>query len=421
MKKKKLTQSEWKKVCKSQGKVFDKNILGPDKCRISINEEKNQCKKRGMTYDKEITGSDKCYKSEKDLENDCKKVGKKYDNNSGKCIVKSAAGGKAEKEFFENLKEYKNQTLTKDESDFLLQKLGLDNIKELSTISDVTQPKNTSKSDVIMTIANKQFGISYKKESYRTVQSWTKNEKWLEIFGETKFRKIVNKVNEITQKRLKDTKDNKLKDKLFLGTSINIGIAKDKTKIDKNSFLLSDIIHVSRDNVHDILFGTNLDSSECQFMIEKTNTKFTNITEFINELVGKEESINRKIDKLRVDVRFVFLNNSSSNNGTNLMVSWVFDPDSPIKTIICNNDTINSGKYMTLFDNPIQQKCKNLNTNHLVNYYEHHFDIKFPDKKLKWSKKEGVGEYQPEGPKECRHLINNTKNKSQTTKKKEEK
>ena len=403
----KLTQTEWKKVCKTRNLVYDKNMSGPDKCRIKGDTEnkkkREECKKKGETYHSKMN---ECYKSNKNLDDDCKKIGKKYDSDSKNCVDKSVAGSSDEKEFFDNVVQFTNVVMTNEESDFLAQKLGFVDEKELLKISNVIQPSNTQKSDIIMTIANKQFGVSYKKDSYRTVQSWTKNEKWLEIFGEKKFRKVVNKVNEITQKRLQDTKDNKLTSSLFLGTTINIGVVKNKnkTKISKDSFLLSDIIHVSRDNVHDILFGTKIDSSECHFMVEKTNTKFANITEFINLLVGKEDSINRKIDNLRVDVRYVFLNNTSSNNGSNLMVSWVKDPDSQIETIRCNNDTINNGKYMMLFDNPIQQKCKELNTNHLINYYEHYFDIEFPKKKSKVSKK-GI-EYQPKGPKVCRYLLN---------------
>ncbi len=314
------------------------------------------------------------------------KKGIKKPSSTNKVKPKLAPGMDQEKKFWQSLLRFSGYQLTPQDKQTLIGYGFKIKPTDKISVSNVVWPTNSKKSDVIIMMNGMDdMGVSYKKDTYRTVQSWSKNSVWEDIFGKD-LDKILDEILKKTNQKAVLYKGNK--DKLFLGSTINIGVIPDvNSKLGTDSIKLDSIINIDNTMMKKILFGSDDDDSSCNLMYVGTTLKYKTFTEFLNDsqLSSTCQSIASLKPKLKVDVRYPFMNTSSSNNGQKLLVHWVTNGIPAKGTPLSSpTDTLNNGTFMTYKNTkPYYGECsQNLNTWEIM-FKSENMGYTFPDTILK--------------------------------------
>ena len=308
---------------------------------------------------------------------------------------KLAPGMDQEKKFWQSLLRFSGYQLSPQDKQTLIgYGFKIKPVDKIS-ISNVVWPTNSKKSDVIIMMNGMDdIGVSYKKDTYRTVQSWSKISVWEDIFGKD-LDKILGEILKKTNEKADYYKGND--DKLFLGSTINIGVIPDtNSKLGTDSIKLDSIIKINNTMMQRILFGSGDDDSSCNLMYIGTTLGYKTFTEFLNDpqLLSTCQSISSLKPKLKIDVRYSFMNTSSSNNGQKLLVHWVSNGIPPKGTPLTSpTDILNYGTFMTYKNTkPYYGTCaSNLNT----------WDIMFKSENMGYTFPKTITTKKPINPRLC--------------------
>lgn len=299
------------------------------------------------------------------------------------------SGRKEEIRFKIKLDDFKNQKLNIESISYI--KNIIVDIEEnypiiLKEVKDLGNDKK--KQDVVLVLSREkkdiELPISYKEDSFRTIQSWTTNDKWESIFGKI-FPNILNLLHKISLNRAEEKKENI--EKLFIGVTIHLTPKKKNINEPKNINEELDLLinsNIKSEFINKIFFG-----NECEMLFHGKFDNIKNINDFFKyEKLYNKNNINNFFleNDVHVESRFVHLNSTTSNKSTQLLILWVPNENIYNIEIETTNDCLKYGKYMiyTEIPNWIKEKiCGFLNTNNLIKLYKKERNITFPKEKLK--------------------------------------
>ena len=133
--------------------------------------------------------------------------------------------------------------------------------------------------------------------------------------------------------------------------------------------------------------------NDCQLYYHNDKMEYTNINDFFesehlsNNIHGDKRYIVHKIkNKFLLDIRYIFVNKTSSNNSMTVQILWVPKRNVKNVSIETTEDCLQHGDYVPY--NHVRNSMKNdlgenIKTTDLLKYYKQKFNITFPSIKKK--------------------------------------
>lgn len=273
----------------------------------------------------------------------------------------------AEKKFLQRVQRLRRNLNSNEIS--ILQKQSIlpsNTYDDMFTIVGVYSGKQ-KKGDVVINIKDTRgkyytFGISYKKENPRTIQSWTTRNRLVYIFGESNVKCLANKIIDDIYIQCSPKRP-------FLVATIHFTISQKKSGKSLNDILPTQL---DRHSVQELFFGH--DRSNCKFVYESNEFTFTSLESLLSSscCYDIENVIESLSPRLVINIRYPYLDQPSTKSSQGI-VYWVPYSTTRSVSIKTLHDLKTYGQFVYNNDS-----LRINSTSRLIERYYKKYDIRFP-------------------------------------------